>query len=322
MPERPSLIISLVKLARPWQWGKSAFVLVGPFYGYQRMVAHGRQPREIIVEALLAAASFAVASSACYVANDALDAEADRLHPRKKSRPIAAGDVPTTTAWGFAGALAAAAGVLLLALPAEVRLATGVCVGLYTLNVLAYSSFLKHRVIADVMSLSLGFVLRMIGGCAAVAISPTTWLLNVTLFLSMFLAFGKRLGERRTMSEASGSAAAHRPVQALYTDTLLQMMVVVTAVITLMTYALYVKDQSPGGQPGEPLPLLWLTVLPATYAMLRCIVLLEKGVFDDPTEVAFKDRGIKVAALAFVALTVWALVSHAAVPPDAPHPLP
>lgn len=312
MPPRKPLILSLIRLARPWQWGKSVFVLVGPFYGYRLLTGAppqgaGRTPEEVIFPALLAAAAFAVVSSACYVVNDALDAAADRLHPRKKSRPIAAGHVSLNAAWWFAIALLGAGAALVAALPADTRLIVGLCLSLYAANVFAYSAFLKHRIIADVMSLSLGFVLRMMGGCAAVAISPTTWLLNVTLFLSMFLAFGKRLGERRTLAATDTDAGAHRPVQALYTDTLLQMMVVVTAVITLMTYALYVKDHTPGGEVGvTTLPVLWLTLLPATYAMLRCIVLLEKGRYDDPTEVAFRDRGVQVAAAGFLALTAWA----------------
>jgi len=312
---RPPIFLSLIRLARPWQWGKSVFVLVGPFYGYRQLVAPapeggGREAEQVIVSAIVAAAAFALVSSGCYVVNDSLDYRADQLHPRKRNRPIAAGHVSVKTAWGFALALFALGAGMVMALPADVRLMVGLCLSLYAANVLTYSSFLKHRIIADVMSLSLGFVLRMMGGCAAVAISPTAWLLNVTLFLSMFLAFGKRLGERRTLAGTAGEGGAHRPVQALYTDTLLQMMVVVTAVITLMTYALYVKDHAPGGETGRThLPLLWFTLLPATYGLLRCIVLLEKGVYDDPTEVALHDRGVKVAGAAFVGLTLWTMLA-------------
>ncbi len=288
-------------------------MLVGPFYGYRLLTAAppdgaGRAPEHVITAALVAAAAFALVSSGCYVVNDVQDAAADRLHPRKRSRPIAAGHVSVSTAWGFALVLFAAGAACVTALESNVRVVVGLCLSLYAANVLTYSAYLKHRIIADVMSLSLGFVLRMLGGCAAVAISPTSWLLNVTLFLSMFLAFGKRLGERRTLAGTEGDAGAHRPVQLLYTDTLLQMMVVVTAVITLMTYALYLNDHSPGGEVGRTtLPVLWLTVLPATYGLLRCIVLLEKGRYDDPTEVARRDRGVQVAGLVFVGLTVWAV---------------
>lgn len=187
-----------------------------------------------------------------------------------------------------------------------------ILLALYVVNVTAYSLRLKHIVIADVMSLSLGFVLRMLAGCAAIGIGPTTWLLNVTLFLSMFLSFGKRLGERRTMG---ADAAAARGVQAAYTDELLRMAVVVTAVATLVTYAGYVQSRELAvrhvlWQPAGEFNLLWLTTLPATYALLRAIVLLERGRYDDPTELFARDFPMQLAALGFAGLTVMALAWH------------
>ena len=307
-----SLPFQLLCLARPKQWAKGAFVLVGPFYGYRDMIAEGREPWAVFLPALVILGAFSLASSGCYVINDILDREADRVHPRKRRRPIASGAVPVGLARVYAVALFLAAAALLLALPGQQRGWAGLTVGLYIANVFAYSFYFKHKIIADVMSLSLGFVLRVMGGCAAVAIVPSTWLLNVTFFLSMFLAFGKRLGERRILGaaaegvEAGAAAAAHRRVQGRYTDTLLQMAVVVTAVATLMTYAVYVQAGDEAHYLG--FNLLWLTLLPATYAMLRCIVLLEAGRFDDPTELAFRDRGFLAASAMFLALTVLALL--------------
>src|SRR5262249_39915345 len=112
--------------------------------------------------------------------------------------------------------------------------------GAYILNVMLYSLVFKHVVILDVISLSLGFVVRVLGGCAAAAIVPSAWLMNCTFFLAMFLAFGKRLGERRAV-ENGPDASAFRSVQSVYTDELLRMVVVVTAVATLVTYAGYVQ---------------------------------------------------------------------------------
>src|SRR5690606_16191438 len=119
----------------------------------------------------------------------------------------------------------------------------------------------------DVISLASGFVLRVLGGCAAAMVVPSSWLLNCIFFLSMFLAFGKRLGERRTLG---ADAAAARGVQSVYTDDLLRMSVVVTAVATLITYAGYVQAHEEDYRRG--FNLLWLTMLPATYGLLRCIV--------------------------------------------------
>lgn len=313
IPPRP-LWRSLIKLARPVQWSKGAFVLIGPAYGLHALLESGASISEVAYKALLATAAFALASSSTYVVNDILDREADRLHPRKRRRPIAAGHVSVSTAWGYAGVL----GLLALAVTLLIGPPTvgwvALSLALYVLNVLLYSFYLKHKVIADVICLALGFVLRVMGGCAAVGIEPSVWLLNVTFFLSMFLAFGKRLGERRTLARAAADtpssvggteanlAVGHRRVQAGYTDTLLQMAVVVTAVSTLMAYGSYVTSQSKQYVVG--FNLLWLTMLPAFYGMFRCIVKLEQGAFDDPTELAVHDRGFQAAGLAFVAITV------------------
>ena len=314
---REPLWRALLRLARPKQWAKSCFVAVGPFFG-------GATSLVEIWSVILAMAAFALASSGCYVVNDLRDAEADRLHPRKRRRPIASGRITPEVArfyavalWVLAGACVAGIGPLLS--PAH-ALSLGGLLAVYVVNVSAYSLFLKGVPVLDVLSLALGFVLRVLGGCAAVGITPSTWLLNVTLFLAMFLAFGKRLGERRTLGR---EAAAARAVQGVYTDELLRMMVVVTAVAMLLTYAGYVQDNDARfvwilgdrtlGNMESPrlgMNLLWLTMLPATYAVLRCIVLLERGEYDDPTELATHDRAFQIAAAAFAAVTaclvLWA----------------
>lgn len=298
-----------VRLARPHQWVKGVFILVGPLYG-------GRLDQWLPI--LLTLAAFSLASSACYAANDINDRDADRAHPRKRRRPVASGAISVPAAWTYAAlllALSAAAVVALCIvgprLPETARVLPGVSagvlvaivLGVYVVNTMAYSVRVKHVVIADVMSLALGFVLRVLAGCAAVMIEPSGWLLNVTLFLAMFLAFGKRLGERRVLGD---QAAAARGVQAGYTDDLLRMTVVVTAVACLITYAGYVQAQALRYTLG--FNLLWLTMLPATYALLRAIVLMESGRFDDPTELASRDRPFQLAAGLFV-LTTAALMT-------------
>lgn len=303
------LAFSLLKLARPHQWVKSGFVLIGPFYG---LADTGRPLAEILVPSLFTAIAFALASSSCYVVNDIFDVEADRQHPRKRRRPIASGAVSVGTAWGFAVFLLVASAILVALLPpmgeTSVRGLVGLTIGLYVLNVTVYSVWIKHIVIADVMGLSLGFVLRVMGGCAAVAIPPSTWLLNCTFFLAMFLAFGKRLGERRT---AGVRAEGVRSVQAAYSDEMLRMAVVVTAVVTLLSYSGYVQAQEVDYREAAMgnFNLLWLTILPATFGMLRCIVLLERGDYDDPTELAVHDRAFAFAGLVFVLMTVL-LIAH------------
>lgn len=300
---------NLVRLARPVQWSKSVFVLVGPMYA---LVDKPRGLNELVSEvlgpALLAAAIFALISSACYVVNDVLDAPKDRLHPRKSRRPVASGAVTPGQAMVFAAVLVAASGALLAWVPGPVRGWVGIAAGLYALNVNLYSLWLKHAAVADVMCLSLGFVIRVFGGCAAVAIAPTSWLLNCTLFLAMFLSFGKRLGERRTMG-GGDAAAAIRGVHAVYTDELLRMAVVVTAVATLVTYAGYVQAREVLFHGG--VNLLWFTMLPAMYALMRCMVLLDRGRYDDPTVLATKDLPTQAAFGLFALITAGSVaIAH------------
>jgi decaprenyl-phosphate phosphoribosyltransferase len=301
-----------LKLARPTQWSKSIFVLVGPAYGW----AQGQ--RFDWAGVLWAMVAFSLASSGLYVINDWFDRAKDRAHPRKRHRPLASGSVSARSGLLFAiGLLAASSIGVLLAGDRTTVAAVGLLVMLHIGNVLGYSAYFKHKVIVDVLSLSMGFVLRVVAGCAAAGISPSTWLLNATLFLSMFLAFGKRLGERRTLG---ADASAARSVQEGYSDALLQMAVVVTSVATLLTYAGYVQSREthftvwfgvPAGATGHEgfgLNLLWLTVLPATLAMLRAMVQLERGSFDDPTEMAIHDRLVRICGVTFVGLTFLAVV--------------
>jgi 4-hydroxybenzoate polyprenyltransferase len=321
-------VLAYFRLARPTQWSKSAFVLVGPAYHAADVGAWPSAGEAW--GALLAAGAFALASSGCYVFNDLADAEEDRQHPRKCKRPIASGEIGAGAARVFGvGLFVVAAGLVgaMAALgvggPAGTGAALWWVAGLlaaHVVNVLVYSAGLKKIVIADVLSLSLGFVLRVVAGCAAVGIHPSTWLLNATLFLSMFLAFGKRLGERQSLGDGAGAA---RTVQRRYSPDLLRMLVVTTGVGLLLTYAQYVQSRDGDfavglwgggvgadvGAGGGGLNLLWVTVIPAVYGLMRCFFKLESGSEDDPTELAVRDRPLQLAAGLFVlgtALAAWA----------------
>jgi 4-hydroxybenzoate polyprenyltransferase len=290
-----------VRLARPKQWIKGGFVLIGPVYGVADLatrVAAGGTWGAVILKAMCAFLAFGFVASAGYVLNDLKDREADKAHPRKCRRPIAAGRVGLGAARVYAGALVVLALAAVLASGSESQVLLGVCVALYACNTAAYTLWFKSQPVLDVVSLAMGFVLRVLGGCAAVGISPSAWLLSCTFFVSMFLAFGKRLGERRVLGV---EAAAARGVQALYTDEFLRMSVVVTGVATLLSYSDYVVAQSPTYTFG--FNWLWLTLLPATYGLLRCIVQIERGIYDDPTELATRDRPFQAACVVFGALT-------------------
>lgn len=307
------LVRPLVRLARLPQWSKSLFVAVGPFYAMTQPgpMGTGETPMsEIAWRTLLTALGFSLVSSGLYCFNDVADTQADRAHPRKCRRPVASGEVSPRAASVFGAVLIVLGFASAAALPAPSRWWVLGLLAVHLSNVSLYTAALKHRRIADVMSLALGFVLRVVAGCAAMAIVPSTWLLNATFFLSMFLAFGKRLGERRSMGEQAHEARAvlHR-----YSLDLLRMLVVVTAVATLLTYAQYVQDRGAAFElsvfdgdrtAGFRFNLLWLTMIPATFALLRAMVMVETGEYDDPTELAMKDPPFMAAAGGFVVLTV------------------
>jgi len=281
------------------------FVVIGPLYA----LTDNRPVSWLAVAATLVA--FNLASSGCYVVNDLRDVEQDRAHPRKRRRPIACGEVTPRQAGVFAAVLFGLAALFagstfLTATPRAAGL-VALALGLYVLNVTAYSLLLKRIVILDVVSLAAGFVLRVLGGCAAASVEPSTWLLNCTFFLSMFLAFGKRLGERRTMGEQGHSATTARAVQSVYTDDILRMVMVMTAVATLVLYAGYIQARDEKYTFG--FNLLWLTVLPATYALLRSILLVERGEYDDPTELAVHDRPFQAAIAIYGLVTVGVIVA-------------
>lgn len=295
----PGLGRSLLRLVRPTQWSKSAFVLVGPIYALADP-AQKHTWGDLMPPALLVAGAFALTSSACYIINDLVDAPKDRRHPRKKHRPIASGAVSPSQAVSLASLLLVLGLGMLALLPQAAAWWTFLALIAYTANVMVYSFVLKRAIMADVISLSGGFVVRVLGGCAATAVVPSTWLLNVTFFLAMFLAFCKRLGERRLMTAQGVDAAEVRGVQKVYTDDLLRMSVVVTAVATLVTYSFYVQAHE--AQYLRGFNLLWLTLLPATYGLLRAIVLVERADYDDPTEMAAHDWRIQFAGIVFVGM--------------------
>lgn len=310
----------LIKLMRLHQWSKGVFVLIGPMFALSDGKLRGMPDQELVLAIGLTFLGFCLAASGCYIFNDLADVERDRAHPRKCKRPLASGQVRAGTARIFGICILIASLASVLGVPSDLRYWVLGLIILYIANVMAYSAGLKHIVIVDVLCLSTGFVLRVLGGCAAVGITPSTWLLNATLFLSMFLAFGKRLGERRHMGSDEAAMAA-RDVQQHYTDQMLRMFVVVTGVATLLTYTSYVQSRHDDfvwifatrqGSLDESFGfnLMWVTVAPATLALLRTITLLMRGRYDDPTELALKDNMVRVAGLVFVASTLIVFWIH------------
>jgi 4-hydroxybenzoate polyprenyltransferase len=217
-----ALVVSL----RPAQWAKNLFVLAPLVF------AGGLVDVELATRAIVAFVVWCAAASAVYLLNDLRDRAKDRLHPIKRSRPIATGALPVPIAGGAALALAVAA------LAGALYLGTAFALFLLAylaLNVL-YSFGLKNVVIVDVMGVAFGYVLRVLGGAAAIDVEVSAWILLCTIFVALFLAFSKRRHELLLMS---GNAAQQREVLVHYGPTFLDQMINVVTASTLLSYALY-----------------------------------------------------------------------------------
>jgi 4-hydroxybenzoate polyprenyltransferase len=267
---------------RPRQWVKNLFVFAGVIFA-----------RKLFTPALgIACGAFAIfcaLSGAVYLLNDVADRERDRLDPRKRLRPIAAGRL------GAGAATAAAVALIVLSLGAgallpRAFLATAVA---YVGLLVAYSVWLKHIVIVDVIVVASGFVLRAVAGAVAIDVEMSGWLLICTVLLALFLALGKRRYEYLALG---GDAVAHRPILAEYSPALLDQMIAVVTASTVTAYALY--TMSP-----ETVAKFQTRLLPATlpfvlYGIFRYLYLLyRRQLGGHPSELFLSDRPLLVNAV-------------------------
>jgi len=270
---------------RPHQWVKNVFVLAA--FGF----ALGDLGHELragaALNVVLAFFAFSLGASAIYLVNDVLDVEADRVHPTKRHRPIAAGELGVPAALGMA--LALAAGALVLAYFAAPGFALpGVVLGYMTMN-LFYSIKLKHIVIVDVFCIATGFLLRVIGGGLAVGVEISHWLLLCTLFLALFLGFNKRRAELAAVSadEANGAAqlGATRASLSAYDIGWLDQIVTLIAACTILCYALYTVDAETVNKFHAGGRLLW-SVPFVVFAVLRYMhLVIGCGHGENPTRI-------------------------------------
>jgi len=283
------LVLALLASLRPRQWVKNLFVFAGVIFSQQLLT-----PRAW--SALAAFAIFCGLSGAIYLFNDVADAAMDRLHESKRLRPVASGALPLGAAVGF--------GVLLLAgcLATSFRLspAFGLVALAYGALLTAYSIWLKHLVILDVLTVAAGFVLRAVAGAVAVDVEISGWLLICTILIALFLALGKRRHEYRSLS---GDAAAHRPILAEYSEGFLDQMISVVTASTVTTYALY--TMSPETVAKFHTRLLPLTLPFVLYGIFRYLYLLyRRDLGGNPSDLLVTDRGLLLDALLWMLATL------------------
>jgi 4-hydroxybenzoate polyprenyltransferase len=222
-------IFELVRLMRPHQWVKNAFVFIGLLFG------HAWHDSHLVIQAVIAFAAFCLMASAIYTINDIVDVEQDKLHPKKSGRALASGAVSISAAIILASLLAMLGLILAyVASPIVLIILSG-----YALMNIAYSLRLKHVVILDVFIIATGFMLRILAGTLGIGIAPSQWLLLCGLMVTLFLGFTKRRAEIIALNE---DKASHRKVLEHYSPVLLDKMIGITAAGLIMSYSLYTMN--------------------------------------------------------------------------------
>ena len=276
----------LAREARPKQWIKNLLVLTAPLAS--GTITHEQTLGPVAIAFL----AFCLAASAVYYANDALDVEADRAHPTKCNRPIAAGIIPIRLAWVCVAVLAAAA----LAVAYLDNGATLAVIAVYLAMHLSYSAWFKHVLVLDLALVAAGFLLRaMIGGVAA-GIPLSQWFLLTTGFASLFMVSGKRYSELLLMGD---DAAVTRRSLAGYTQSYLRFVWQTMVGLTILTYSLWAFDLGQGDR-----GIRWheISIVPWAFIFLRYAMFVDAGQAGEPEEVVLGDKVIMAIGLAWLVL--------------------
>jgi 4-hydroxybenzoate polyprenyltransferase len=282
------MLTALLKSMRPRQWPKNIFIFAALVFDKQLLIL------DSFLRTLAGFGLFCLISSSVYIFNDLADIEADRQHPSKKHRPIASGQLSPRGAWAAGAVLVA--GTLLLGWLLAPRFA--LVMAFYFLLNLAYSRWLKHIPILDVLILAAGFVLRVGAGVTLIRVERfSPWLYVVMTLLSLFLGFGKRRAELALLADG---APSHRKVLDGYTIPLLDQYIMIVSGTTIVAYSLYTFSA-----PNVPANHSMMLTIPfVVYAIFRYLYLIhveEKG--GAPEEILLSDRPFQ-AAMILWAVTV------------------
>ncbi|MCW2651303.1 MAG: Phosphoribose diphosphate:decaprenyl-phosphate phosphoribosyltransferase [Mycobacterium sp.] len=289
-----SLAAGIVKAIRPRQWVKNLLVLVAPLAALGGGVRYDYV--DMLARVAIAFVAFSLAASAVYLINDVRDVEADRAHPTKRFRPIAAGVVPEWMAYTLAVVLGLASLAIAWMVTPNLALVMAIYIGIQ----LAYCFGLKHQAVLDLCIVSSGFLIRAIAGGVATNIPLSQWFLLVMAFGSLFMAAGKRYAELQ-LSERTG--AKIRKSLESYTGTYLRFVWTMSATAVVVCYGLWAFERD--GHSGS-----WFVVsmIPFTIAILRYAVDVDGGMAGEPEEIALRDRVLQLLALAWIGTVCAAVV--------------
>ena len=283
----------LLRAARPHQWVKNLLVFAAPG------AAGVLDQADSLGKATLMFVAFCLGASGTYFWNDVLDIEADRAHPTKSMRPIAAGQVSL--------GLARTMGVVLPLVALGVATLTGrwqpiAAVGAYMVITLSYSAVWKHVAVLDLVAIASGFVLRAAGGALAVDVPMSSWFVLVTTFGSLFIVTGKRYAEAKELGDG---AHAVRSTLGEYSEGFLRFMLAVNCGGALVSYCMWAFETKELS--GSELPWYELSIVPMLTALFRYALVLDQGHGAAPEEVFHNDRVLQLLGLG------WAVVFGLAV---------
>ncbi|MFE0105209.1 decaprenyl-phosphate phosphoribosyltransferase [Streptomyces sp. NPDC059009] len=297
-PQRPkpgavSLPLGLLKTARPRQWVKNVLVIAAPAAAGELFARH------TLVQLALVFTLFTAAASAVYLINDARDAEADRAHPTKCRRPVAAGQVPVPVAYGAGGALAVLAPAAAFALCTPL---TAALLAAYVGMQLAYCVSLKHVLVVDLTIVTTGFLMRAMIGGVALGIPLSRWFLITTGFGALFMVSAKRYSEAVQMADAAPEKlGATRALLTEYTTGYLRFVWQLAAGVAVLAYCLWAMEEG-GTANGSLLPWRQLSMAAFILAVLRYAVFADRGTAGEPEDVVLRDRALAIIGLVWLAM--------------------
>jgi 4-hydroxybenzoate polyprenyltransferase len=276
------MLTALLKTMRPRHWTKNAFI-------FAALVFDGKLFHlPDFLRTLAGFGLFCLISSAVYIFNDLFDLEADRQHPMKRDRPLASGKLAVPVAIAAGSILT----FMTLALGYWLAWQFDLVLLVYFAMILAYSKWLKHIPVLDVLVLATGFVLRVHAGTMLITVERfSPWMYVVMTLLALYLGFGKRRAELALLAD---DAANHRKVLDGYTLPLLDQFITIVSGMTIVAYSLYTffRPEAPGGY------ALMLTIPFVVYAIFRYLYLIHvKDAGGEPEEILLSDRPFQISIL-------------------------
>ncbi len=286
----------IIKQIRVKHWIKNLLIFAPLLFSSQLLNTQS------LVLSIFAFFSFSFLASFSYVINDIKDLDGDIIHPIKKNRPLASGKINIKAAYVLAFFMLLFSIIFsILIHQAELYV---VLVSYCIINIF-YATYLKKISIVDAISIAIGFELRILAGCIAIGVIASDFILVVTFFLALLLAFLKRKGELKLLQENS---TKHRKSLTYYTLPLLDKFIFASATFTLIGYLFYTIDDGVINQIGND--YLKYSIVFVLYGLFRFIQLSEIDVYNnegDPTILIYKDRGLQLAILCWMVYVTMCL---------------